>query len=127
MLSIKEVSELTTISVEDITDFLLIKHYIQKVDNGYRATAMGVEFGMASNEQGEKLITEKCVEVIKRAFAYKLDSKSLSDNILMLMGVSAILKMFVNDSDNQKSCNESLCVCEKMLNDVVDNLQKLEY
>ncbi len=127
MLSIKEVSELTTISVEDITDFLLIKHYIQKVDNGYRATAMGVEFGMASNEQGEKLITEKCAEVIKRAFAYKLDGDKLSDNILMLAGVSSIIKMFVCDSDNQKSNNESLVVCQKMLEDVINNLEKLEY
>ena len=127
MLSIKEVSELTTVSVEDITDFLLIKHYIQKVDTGYRATAMGIEYGMTSNEQGEKLITEKCAERIKLAFAYKIDGAKLSDNILMLAGVRSILKMFVCDSSNQKSDNESLVVCEKMLEDVINNLEKLEY
>lgn len=64
-----ESAKIIGISADDCIAFLIIRHYIQKNETGYNATAMGIQFGYCVNDKNNNAIfTQKGIDKVSGAF-----------------------------------------------------------
>lgn len=56
------------ISTEDCIDYLKVRHYIHADTKGYRATAMGVQYGYVVNINKQACLTTEGISKVASAF-----------------------------------------------------------
>ena len=62
-------SKIIGISADDCIAFLTLRHYIQKNETGYNATAMGIQFGYCVNDKNNNaILTQKGFDKVSGAF-----------------------------------------------------------
>lgn len=68
--TIKEVSEILNLEIDEILQFLNLKHYIKLEEDDFSATDLGLYYGYMCIKDGFVCVTKKCFDKIEKAFCH---------------------------------------------------------
>ena len=68
--TIKEVSEILNLEIDEILQFLNLKHYIKLEEDDFSATDLGLNYGYMCIKDGFVCVTKKCFDKIEKAFCH---------------------------------------------------------